>query len=130
MGVGVYVNPIEPIVEYAYHGHPQQKRKGPSCSAHWECYYIWLVFWILLVFCMSLFWTNTHDGYLYLLYFRFTNFFINISSIVFYLFWNYFRQNNIVTILEMWWFNCHSIYLFWLIMDLNVKILIITSYKV
>ena len=34
MGGGVHVNPIEPIVEHSYHGHPQRKRKTPSCGTH------------------------------------------------------------------------------------------------
>ena len=71
---GVHIIPIEPIVEHSYHGHPQRKRKTPSCGTHWGCYYIWLLFWILLVFCISLFSTNTQDVYLYLLYFGLTNF--------------------------------------------------------
>ena len=31
---GVHVSPIEPIVEHAYHGRPQWKRKAPSCGTH------------------------------------------------------------------------------------------------
>ncbi|KAL6312530.1 hypothetical protein AAG906_021245 [Vitis piasezkii] len=31
---GLHVSPIEPIVEHAYHGHPQRKRKAPSCGTH------------------------------------------------------------------------------------------------
>ena len=68
----VCVNLIESIVEHAYHGRPQRKGKTHLCGTHWGCYYIWLVFWILLVFCISLFWTNTHNVYLYLLYFGMT----------------------------------------------------------
>ena len=29
---GVHVNPIKPIVEHAYYGHPQRKRKTPLCG--------------------------------------------------------------------------------------------------
>ena len=71
---GIHATPIEPIVEHAYHRCSQRKKKAPSCGTHWGCYYIWLVFWILLAFCMSLFWTNTQDVYLYLFYFGLTNF--------------------------------------------------------
>ena len=31
---GVHVSPIEPIVEHAYHGRPQQKKKTPLCGTH------------------------------------------------------------------------------------------------
>ncbi|KAL6324572.1 hypothetical protein AAG906_013384 [Vitis piasezkii] len=31
---GVHVSPIEPIVEHAYHGRPQRKRKAPLCNTH------------------------------------------------------------------------------------------------
>ena len=31
---GVHVNPIEPIMEHAYHGHPQRKMKTSSCGTH------------------------------------------------------------------------------------------------
>ena len=31
---GLHVSPIDPIVEHAYHGRPQRKRKAPSCSTH------------------------------------------------------------------------------------------------
>ena len=71
---GLHVSLIELIVEHAHPRCPLRKRKTPSWSTHWECYYIWLVFWILLVFCISLFWTNTQDVCFYLLYFGLTNF--------------------------------------------------------
>ena len=32
--MGVHVSPIKPIVEHAYYGHPQWKRKTPSCGTH------------------------------------------------------------------------------------------------
>ena len=31
---GVHVSLIEPIVEHAYYGCPQRKRKAPLCSTH------------------------------------------------------------------------------------------------
>ena len=51
-GGRVHVSPIEPIVKHAYHGCPQRKK---TCDTHWGCYHTWLVFWILLAFCLLLF---------------------------------------------------------------------------
>lgn len=31
---GAYVNPIELMVEHAYHQYPQWKKKAPLCSTH------------------------------------------------------------------------------------------------